>query len=62
MPAPPMRSTRPLPPLRVNESMPLFIAGDGFFASRSVQFATLAVRERTACKLYLRANWSKPVC
>jgi len=24
----------------------LFIAGDGFFASRSVQFATLAVRER----------------
>ena len=39
----------------------LFIAGDAFFFSRAVQFATLAVRDRMR-RVMLPARWSKPAC
>ena len=61
MPPPPMRSTPPLPPFRVNDSMP--------FSSRATASSPAAACSlpRWQCasgypRAFLRACWSKPDC
>jgi putative ABC transport system substrate-binding protein len=54
MRAPAARSKRHLPPLRATGVDALFVAPDGFFSSRRVQFVTLAAHHRVPAAYALR--------